>query len=100
MWEVCINDQFHPGEEIEIKKTDVAKGVNVLTELRLQTIKDVERLLGWINEKQLAGDSVSGAIICEKARLLHVDLAKKMPGTSAAVSEFKASRGWFDKFKK
>ena len=46
------------------------------------------------------GDSVSEAIICKKARLLHADLAKKMPGTSADVSEFKASRRWFDKFKK
>ena len=44
--------------------------------------------------------SVSGAIICEKARLLHADLARKMPGTGAAVSEFKVSRGLFDKFKK
>ena len=85
----------------EIKEADVAKGVIVLTKQRSQTIKDVEKLLlVWINKQQLAGDSVSEAIICEKARLLHEDLAKKMPGMSAAVSEFKASRGWFDKFKK
>ena len=54
----------------------------------------------WINEQQLAGDSVSKAIICKKARPLHADLKKKMPVTSAAVSEFKVSRSWFDKFKK
>ena len=54
----------------------------------------------WINEQKLAGTSVSEAIICEKARLLHADLAKKMRETSAAASEFKASRGWFEKFKK
>ena len=73
----------------------------MLTKQRSQTIKDVEKLLlVWINEQQLAGDSISEAIICEKARLLHVDLAKKMPGTSAAVSEFKALRGWLNKFKK
>ena len=85
----------------EIKEADVTKGVNVLTKQRSQTIKDVEKLLlVWINKQQLAGDSVSEAIICKKARLLHADLAKKMPGTSAAVSEFKASRGWFNKFKK
>ena len=46
------------------------------------------------------GDSVSAAIIHEKARLLHADLAKKLSGMSAAVSEFKASRVWFNKFKK
>ena len=45
-------------------------------------------------------DSVSEAIICEKARLLHVDLAKKLSGAGTAVREFKASKGWFDKFKK
>ena len=58
-------------------------------------MEDVEKLLVWINEQQLAGDSVSEALIYEKARLLHADLSKKMP-----ASEFKASRGWFDKFKK
>ena len=85
----------------EIKEADVAKGVKVLTKQRSQTIEDVEKLLlVWISEQQLVRDSVSEAIICEKARLLHADLAKKIPGTSAAVSEFKASRGWFDKFKK
>ena len=68
----------------------------LLTKQRLQTIKDVEKLLlVWINEQQLAGDSVSEAIVCEKVRLLHADLAKKMPGMSAAVS-----RCWLDKFKK
>ena len=50
----------------------------------------------WINEQQLAEDNVSEAIICKKAGLLHVDFAKKIPGTSVAVSEFKASRGWFN----
>ena len=46
------------------------------------------------------GNSVSEAIIWEKERLLHADLAKKMPGTSATVNEFKTIRGWFNKFKK
>ena len=52
----------------------------------------------WINEKQLAGDSVSEAIICEKARLLYSDITRDTPGSSA--EEFKASKGWFDSFKK
>lgn len=34
------------------------------------------------------------------ARQLHADFAKKMPGMSAAVSEFKASRGAGSTFKK
>ena len=78
----------------EIKEADVAKGANVLTKQRLQTIKDVEKLLlVWTNEQQLGEDSVLEAIICKNERLLHADLAKKMPGTSTAVSEFKANRG-------
>ena len=40
--EVCINDQFHPGEKKEIKEADVVKGVNVLTKERSQTIEDLE----------------------------------------------------------
>jgi hypothetical protein len=43
-------------------------------------IEVVEKLLLiWINEKILAGDSVSEGIICEKARRLHEDLVKKKP---------------------
>ena len=52
----------------------------------------------WINEKQLAGDSMSEAIIFEKARLLYSDIMRDTPGSSA--EEFKASKGWFDSFKK
>lgn len=38
-------------------------------------------------------------IMCRNTRLWHAYPAKKMPRTGVAVSEFKASRGWFDKFK-
>lgn len=84
-----------------IKGADVARGVTVLTKQRSQMIEEVEKLLLiWINEKLLAGDSVSEGIICEKARRLHDDLVKNYPGTSADTDVFKASRGWFEKFKK
>lgn len=84
-----------------IKGADVARGVTVLTKQRSQTIEEVEKLLLiWINEKLLAGESISEGIICEKARRLHDDLVKKYPGTSADTDVFKASRGWFEKFKK
>ena len=44
---------------------------------RSQTIEDVEKLLlVWIKEQWLAGDSILEAFICEKAKLLHADLAK------------------------
>ena len=58
-----------------IKAADVAKGVKSLICKRLPAVEKVEKLLMvWINEKQLAGDSVSEAIICEKARLLYSDI--------------------------
>jgi hypothetical protein len=34
-------------------------------------------LLVWINEKRIAGDSVSEAIICEKAKQLFEELGAK-----------------------
>ncbi|XP_045609751.2 tigger transposable element-derived protein 1 [Procambarus clarkii] len=86
----------------DIMSANVAKGVSIITKQRPQTLEDVEKLLlTWINDKQLSGDSLSETIICEKARLLHDDLIKKSPGTSEADTiDFKASRGWFEKFKK
>jgi len=55
-----------------IKAADVAKGVKSLTSKRMPAVEKVEKtLMIWFNEKQLAGDSVFEAIICEKARLLY-----------------------------
>ena len=82
-----------------IKAADIVKGVKSLTSKSLPALEEVEELLMvWINEKQLAGDSVSEAIICEKAKLLYSDITRDTPGSSA--EEFKASKGWFDNFKK
>ena len=40
-------------------------------------MEEVEKLLMfWINEKQLAGDSASEAIICEKTILLYSDITR------------------------
>nr|XP_053630700.1 tigger transposable element-derived protein 1-like [Cherax quadricarinatus] len=84
----------------EIKEAVVAKGVNMLTKMISPVLKEVEKLLlVWIDEKQLARDSVMTSIICEKARQLHDDLVKKLHANSGDVSEFKASKGWFERFK-
>ena len=46
-----------------IKNADVAKGVKVLTKQQSQAIEEVGKLLLiWINEKQLAGESISEAM--------------------------------------
>ncbi|CAE1154389.1 unnamed protein product [Acanthosepion pharaonis] len=60
-------------------------------------------LMVWLTEKQIAGDTVTEAIICEKARAIYTDLMQQTPGTStggAPGEPFKASRGWFENFKK
>ena len=81
-----------------IKAADVAKGAKYLTSKRLPAVEEVEKLrMVWFNERHLVGDSVSEAIICEKARLLYSDITRNTPGSSA--EEFKTSKGWFDSFK-
>ncbi|XP_061756781.1 tigger transposable element-derived protein 1-like [Nerophis ophidion] len=82
-----------------IKAADVAKGVKILTSKRHVKMEEVEKiLLEWVTERQLKGEKVSEPIICEKARQLYGDLIRDSPGDSA--DDFKASRGWFEKFKK
>ena len=62
-----------------ITAADVAKGVKPFTSKRLPAVEEVEKfLMVWINEKQLAGDSVSEAIICEKARLC-IETLREIP---------------------
>lgn len=36
-------------------------------------------MLIWIKEKQLAGDSLSEAVICEKSKMPHADFLKVIP---------------------
>ncbi|GFS55981.1 tigger transposable element-derived protein 1 [Nephila pilipes] len=86
-----------------IKKLQPSKGVTITSKLRTNIHDEMEQLLLWIKEKQLAGDSVSEPIICEKAGAIFQDLkpdVTKTEGESSQGSEgFKASRGWFDNFK-
>ena len=63
---------------------------------------EVEKLLLiWIEGKVLDGDSISEGIIYEKYLRIYADLLKETPSTSAEGESginFKASRGWFEKF--
>ncbi|KAJ7338433.1 hypothetical protein JRQ81_012087, partial [Phrynocephalus forsythii] len=66
-----------------IKEADVAKGVSILTKSRPQSVEEMEKLLLiWINEKQVAGDSISESLICEKVLRLHADIIARSPGAS------------------
>ena len=87
-----------------IKAADVAKGVtSVVSKQRPQIMDKVEKLLLiFVKEKEIAGDSISEGIICEKALEIYNDLLKENPDMSAkgeSAFTFKASRGWFEKFK-
>lgn len=86
----------------EIKGLDAAKGVTRVSKRRPRVLEDVEKLLlVWINEKQQAGDILNDNFICEKAKNLYTDLVSNLPVTSTENDEgFKASRGWFDNFKR
>ncbi|GFT59872.1 HTH CENPB-type domain-containing protein [Nephila pilipes] len=80
-----------------IKKLQPSKCVTIISKLRTNIHDEMEQLLLlWIKEKQLAGDSVSEAIICENAGAIFQDLKRDVTETEG----FKASRGWFDNFKK
>nr|XP_060616305.1 zinc finger and SCAN domain-containing protein 12-like isoform X2 [Anolis sagrei ordinatus] len=87
-----------------IKAITPAKGVTIISKRRTALHEEMEKLLlAWMTESQLAGDSVTESIICEKARAIYRDLMRQTPGTStdeAPKESFKASRGWLDNFKK
>lgn len=53
-------------------------------------------LLVRINEKQLAGDSVTENVIWERATALCTDLVSNLPCTENKES-FKTNREWFDR---
>ncbi|XP_070253222.1 putative CENPB DNA-binding domain-containing protein 1 [Myotis yumanensis] len=85
-----------------IQATAPAKGVKIISKQRTSIHENMEKLLmEWLTEKQLAGDTVTKAIICKKARAIYADLLQQTPGTSmdeASGEPFKASRGWFKNF--
>ncbi|GIY62867.1 hypothetical protein CDAR_122691 [Caerostris darwini] len=87
-----------------IKSVTPAKGLTIISKLRTTLHENMEKLLMvWVTEKQLQGDTLTQTIICEKARAIYGDLLKQTPQTSideASEESFKASRGWFENFKK
>uniref|UniRef100_A0A0P4W6M5 HTH CENPB-type domain-containing protein n=1 Tax=Scylla olivacea TaxID=85551 RepID=A0A0P4W6M5_SCYOL len=90
-------------QEHAIKSATPAKGTTILSQLRTNLHEEMEKLLlVWMKEKELAGDTMSEAIICKKAHIIYGDLKKQTPPTSAEAAEdsFKASHGWFENFKK
>lgn len=50
-------------------------------------VEEGKLLLVWMNEKQLASDTVREAMIWEKAGKLHSDLLQENPSTSDEVQQ-------------
>ncbi|XP_070586956.1 tigger transposable element-derived protein 1-like, partial [Erythrolamprus reginae] len=77
-----------------------AKGVTIRSHHRCDVNDEIEKLLLlWLQDKQLAGYSVSEGMIRKKALVIYEDLVKDMPGTPEDEGSFKASWGWFERFK-
>ncbi|CAG6006743.1 unnamed protein product [Menidia menidia] len=91
-----------------IKAVRPSKGITIISKRRSPTLDDMERLLLiWIKDKEIAGDTITETIICDKASTIFCDLKASGSGVDAGKSstdptteKFKASRGWFEKFKK
>ncbi|UYV82829.1 hypothetical protein LAZ67_22000997 [Cordylochernes scorpioides] len=87
-----------------IKSVTPAKGLTIISKLRTSLHENMEKLLMvWVTENHLQGDTLTQTIIFEKARAIYGDLLKQTPQTSideASEESFKASRGWFEIFKK
>ena len=96
-----------------IKKVKPSKGISILSPLRNSINEKMEMLLMfWIKEKQLTeDDNISENIICQKASEIYEDLKQEKiaqlleeeTDPSASITKmlpFKASHGWFSKFKK
>ncbi|GBM84642.1 Tigger transposable element-derived protein 1 [Araneus ventricosus] len=87
-----------------IKGVTPAKGVTIISKLQSSLHEKMEKLLMvWVTEKQLKVDTLTQGIICEKARAIYGDLLNQTPRTSTdegSEDSFKASRSWFDNFRK
>ncbi|XP_067947243.1 tigger transposable element-derived protein 1-like [Watersipora subatra] len=88
-----------------IKDIKPAKGLTIVYKRHSDLHDEMERLLMiWIKNKQLAGDSITEIILCEKASAIYQDLKVKQTDkkgeTSASEETLKASRGSFVNFKK
>ncbi|GFY78459.1 jerky protein homolog-like [Trichonephila inaurata madagascariensis] len=86
-----------------IKKTQAAEGLTKFTSVKQRSaIHDkMERLLlVWISEREMKRDVTNMPIIQKKAFEIFEKLQEQTPGLSSEELEFKATTGWFTKFKR
>ncbi|XP_064092987.1 tigger transposable element-derived protein 1-like isoform X3 [Macrobrachium nipponense] len=89
-----------------IKAATPSKGVTIFSNKRSHVHDKMERLLlVWVEDKEIAGDTITEMAICQKASAIFGDLSAQAEdvageGKSKATPDFKASHGWFEKFRK
>ena len=70
-----------------LKATTPSKGLSVISKKRSAVNDEMERLLLiWIKEKEIAGDTVTETIICEKATAIFNDLVRRDADTGEGTS--------------
>ncbi|XP_068229520.1 tigger transposable element-derived protein 1-like [Palaemon carinicauda] len=92
----------------EVIRAASAKCMTVFSSKRSQVHDEMERQLPvWIKDKEMAGDTITEAIISQKDSAIFDDLvyaqAEADTGEETSKQEpsaFKSSRGWFEKFKR
>ena len=88
-----------------IKAATPSKGISIMSKRRSSVHDQMEKLLLlWIKEKVVAEDTVTETIIRKKATAIYNNLLTEDAGEGTVDQEprpeFKASRGWFEKFRR
>lgn len=71
----------------EIEAVTTGNVASRLFKRRASVQEKIEKLLHWINERQLAGDTITETIICEKVPMLYWDLHNQKLGTSTEETQ-------------
>ncbi|XP_068200763.1 putative CENPB DNA-binding domain-containing protein 1 [Palaemon carinicauda] len=95
-------------QKAAIKAVKPSKGIKIISKHHRPTLEEMERLLLiWLKDKEIVGDTNTETIICEKASAIYCDLKAagfggdaRESSTDPTTEEFKASRGYFEKFKR
>jgi len=86
-------------EEEKIKAASVAAGVKTMASQSQSSLnEEMEKLLMiWINERQMAGNTMTQEMICSKATMIYENLKKNVAGhsTAEAEEEFKGKQRMF-----
>ncbi|GFS79232.1 tigger transposable element-derived protein 1 [Nephila pilipes] len=102
MMSIELKREIIEKHEQGVRVVDLSRQYGRSTSMICTVLKQKESIKS-VTEKQLQGDTLTQTIICEKARAIYGDLLKQTPQTSideASEESFKASRGWFENFKK